>query len=71
MDTELHGLLERCHRRRIQAWDELEEYENGGPLVSSAGMDMSSIMIERAKKDIELFDTLISSIEALVAENAR
>jgi hypothetical protein len=62
----LNEELERCRRRRIQAWEELEEYEGGGPVTSAAGLDLTNILIERAKADIELFDYLIASLEALV-----
>lgn len=64
---DLDEALERCRRRRIAAWDDLEEYERS-KVISPQGVDLSSMLIERAKADIELFDFLIARLEAAAVE---
>lgn len=58
--------LERCRQRRIRAWEEVEEFQHG-KIVSADGIDLTGILLERAKADIELFDFLIASLERAAA----
>ena len=59
--------LTRCRQRRIQAWEDLEEYENF-KVKREDGLEITNILIERARADIELLDFLIASLEVLAAD---